>query len=78
MRWLNTINREDLTVRYLFRALPIATLGVLFFTDIVQAQRLGFVTGREPHGVDVYEMAMTPAVRKWQYPQSLYNFYQAN
>ncbi|MEE3234780.1 MAG: hypothetical protein VX294_11490 [Candidatus Latescibacterota bacterium] len=63
-------------MRYLLRALPVATIGVFLFTDFVQAQRLGFVTGREPHGVDVYEMAMTPSVRKWQYPQSLYNFYQ--
>ena len=76
MRWLNKINREDLTVRYLLRALPVAVIGVFLFTDFVHAQRLGFVTGREPHGVDVYEMAMTPSVRKWQYPQSLYNFYQ--
>ena len=30
----------------------------------------------EPHGVDVYDMAMTPSMRKWQYPQSLYNFYR--
>ena len=35
-----------------------------------------FLTGREPRGVDVYEMAMTPAQRKWQYPQSLYHFYR--
>ena len=44
--------------------------------DAAFAQRVGFLTGREPRGVDVYEMAMTPAQRKWQYPQSLHKFYR--
>ena len=63
-------------MRCLLRAFYVAVIGVVLVGDSVYAQRLGFVTGREPHGVDVYDMAMTPAMRKWQYPQSLYNFYR--
>ena len=63
-------------MRCLFRAFYVAVIGVVLSGDIAYGQRLGFVTGREPHGVDVYDMAMTPSLRKWQYPQSLYNFYR--
>lgn len=63
-------------MRCLLSALFVAVVGVMLVHDAAYAQRLGFVTGREPHGVDVYDMAMTPSMRKWQYPQSLYNFYQ--
>jgi hypothetical protein len=48
----------------------VAVAGVMLVHDAAYAQRLGFVTGREPHGVEVYDMAMTPSMRKWQYPQS--------
>ena len=54
----------------------VVTAGVALLCDAAFAQRVGFLTGREPRGVDVYEMAMTPAQRKWQYPQSLYHFYR--
>ena len=40
------------------------------------AQRSAFLTGREPQGVDIQDVAMTPAQRKWKYPQSLYHFYR--
>ena len=40
------------------------------------AQRIAFLTGREPQGVDIQEVAMTPAQRKWKYPQSLYHLYR--
>jgi hypothetical protein len=63
-------------VRCLLSALFVAVAGVMLVHDAAYAQRLGFVTGREPHGVEVYDMAMTPSMRKWQYPQSLYNFYR--
>ena len=63
-------------MRCLFRAFYVAIVAVVLSGDIANGQRLGFVTGREPHGVDVYDMAMTPSMRKWQYPQSLYNFYR--
>ena len=53
-----------------------ATVGLLFLNDLASAQRVGFLTGREPKGVEVYESAMTPSLRKWQYPQSLYHFYR--
>ncbi len=62
-------------MRCLLSALFVAVAGIVLVQDAAYGQRLGFVTGREPHGVDVYDMAMTPSVRKWQYPQSLYNFY---
>ncbi len=63
-------------MRCLLSALCVAVAGIVLVHDAVYAQRLGFVTGREPRGVEVYDMAMTPSMRKWQYPQSLYNFYR--
>lgn len=68
--------REGSIVRCMLRAFLIAIAGVVLLNDAVSAQRVGSLTGREPQGVDVYDMAMTPAQRKWQYPQSLYHFYQ--
>jgi hypothetical protein len=48
----------------------------LLLAESAVAQRLGLPTGREPRGVAVYEMAMTPSQRKWQQSQSLYQFYR--
>jgi len=44
--------------------------------EVVSAQRLGLASGREPRGVQVYEMAMTPTQRKWQQSQSQYHLYR--
>lgn len=62
--------------RMFYSAVVTASVASLCVCDAAFAQRVGFLTGREPRGVDVYEMAMTPAQRKWQYPQSLYKFYR--
>ena len=59
-----------------YSAVVAAGVAFLCVCDAAFAQRVGFLTGREPRGVDVYEMAMTPAQRKWQYPQSLHKFYR--
>ena len=56
-------------IRYLF-------LGLLLLAESALAQNQGLVSGREPRGVQVYEMAMTPSQRKWQQAQSLYHFYR--
>jgi len=51
--------------------------GCLCLAGAAAAQEArGLLTGREPKGLEVYESAMTPAQRKWQYPQSLYYFYR--
>lgn len=52
-----------------------ALLALLFATPVV-AQSSNFQSGREPHGLEVYEMAMTPSMRKWQQSQSFYHFYR--
>ncbi|MEE3233365.1 MAG: hypothetical protein VX294_04300 [Candidatus Latescibacterota bacterium] len=39
-------------------------------------KKVSFLTGREPRGVQVYEMAMTPSMRKWEQSQSFYHFYK--
>ncbi|MSR83232.1 MAG: hypothetical protein EXS58_09965 [Candidatus Latescibacteria bacterium] len=52
-------------------------VGLLCLAVVAVAQEgRNFLTGREPKGLEVYESAMTPAQRKWQYPQSLYHFYR--
>jgi hypothetical protein len=53
-----------------------AILSALLLAETAPAQQLGLTTGREPRGVQVYEMAMTPTQRKWQQSQSLYQFYR--
>ena len=63
-------------MRCMLKAILVATASALFLHDAASAQRVGLLTGREPQGVDVYDMAMTPSQRKWQYPQSLYHFYR--
>ncbi len=59
-------------------ALLIATslMATLLIATPIAAQKTSFLSGREPRGVEVYEMAMTPSVRKWQQPQSFYHFYK--
>ena len=48
----------------------------LLLVEMASAQELGLASGREPRGVQVYEMALTPTQRKWQHSQSLYQFYR--
>ncbi len=48
----------------------------LLLVEVASAQQLGLASGREPRGVQVYEMALTPTQRKWQHSQSLYQFYR--
>ena len=45
----------------MLRALLVATAGAVLLQDAASAQRVGLLTGREPQGVDVYDMAMPPA-----------------
>jgi hypothetical protein len=53
----------------------IALMALLLVTPVA-AQKGGLQSGREPHGLEVYEMAMTPSMRKWQQSQSFYHFYR--
>ena len=62
-RNIRLTKREGPIVRCLLSALFVAVAGIMLVHDAAYAQRLGFVTGREPHGVDVYDMAMTPSMR---------------
>ncbi|SVD68823.1 uncharacterized protein METZ01_LOCUS421677, partial [marine metagenome] len=39
----------------------------LLLVEVASAQQLGLASGREPRGVQVYEMALTPTQRKWQH-----------
>ena len=52
-------------MRCMLYAVLVATASAVLLPDAVSAQRVGLLTGREPQGVDVYDMAMTPAQRKW-------------
>ena len=45
--------------------LSISALAILT-TAPGYAQKVSFLSGREPHGVEVYEMAMTPSMLKWE------------
>ena len=56
-------------------ALSVSAVALLT-TAPVDAQKVSFLSGREPHGVEVYEMAMTPSMRKWEQSQSFYHFYR--
>ncbi|MEC8646827.1 MAG: hypothetical protein VXY00_07620 [Candidatus Latescibacterota bacterium] len=56
-------------------ALSVSAVALLT-TAPVDAQKISFLSGREPHGVKVYEMAMTPSMRKWEQSQSFYHFYR--
>ena len=53
--------------------LSVSALALLM-TAPVEAQKVSFLSGREPHGVEVYEMARTPSMRKWEQSQSFYHF----
>lgn len=63
-------------LRQTLRAAVGAIAVLLYLNSAAVAQSARFLTGREPRGVELYESPMTPVVRKWQYPQSLYHFYR--
>ena len=60
----------------LMKTIIYLLISIMALADIAAAQQLGLASGREPRGVQVYEMAMTPTQRKWQQSQSLYQFYR--